>query len=140
MEYIEKHITWKVDAKNPIVIMPIGDAQVGVEAADVNRLKRHVGWGVNTQSAMFLGMGDYVDMASPSNRKTLKSAGLYDTVTEALEAKANNDIELFLGAVKGSEGRWLGLLQGHHYMEMADGTTSDTHICLLYTSPSPRDS
>lgn len=140
MEYIEKHITWKADSKNPIVIMPIGDAQVGVEAADVNRLRRHIGWGINTQSAMFLGMGDYVDMASPSNRKTLRAAGLYDTVTEALEAKANNDIELFLDAVKGSESRWLGLLQGHHYMEMADGTTSDIHISNRLHAPFLGDS
>ena len=37
-----------------------------------------------------------MDMASPSNRRTLKAAGLYDTVTEALQVKAQEDIKTFL--------------------------------------------
>ena len=128
MEYVEKHITWKVDQTHPVTLMPIGDAQVGVEAADLSRLKKHMAWGFHTKHAMFLGMGDYVDMAAPSNRRTLKSAGLYDTVTDALQAKATEDIKTFLGMTEYTKGAWLGMLQGHHYMEMADGTTTDMHL------------
>jgi len=128
MEYVEKHITWKVDQTHPVTLMPIGDAQVGVEAADLSRLKNHMYWGFHTKHAMFLGMGDYVDMASPSNRRTLKAAGLYDTVTDALYAKAVEDIQTFLGVTEYTKGAWLGLLQGHHYMEMPNGLTSDMHL------------
>lgn len=128
MEYVEKHITYKVMPNETITLMPIGDAQVGVEAADLKRLKNHIEWGFHTKHALFLGMGDYVDMASPSNRRTLKAAGLYDTVTEALQAKAQEDIKTFLENTLYTKGAWLGLLQGHHYMEMADGTTTDMHL------------
>jgi len=135
MEYVEKHITWKMMPKETVTLMPIGDAQVGAEASDVDRLKTHVAWGFHTKHAMFLGMGDYVDMASPSNRRILKSAGLYDTVTETLQAKATEDIKTFLEATWDTKGSWLGLLQGHHYMDMADGTTSDTHIAEALRTP-----
>ena len=128
MEYVERHIRYKLLPNDTVTLMPIGDAQVGVEASDLKRLKAHIAWGFHTKHAMFLGMGDYVDMASPSNRRILKSAGLYDTVTEALQAKANEDIKTFHSMTGYTKGAWLGLLQGHHYMDMADGTTSDMHI------------
>ena len=135
MEYVEKHITWKVMPNETVTLMPIGDAQVGAEASDIGRLKSHMEWGFHTKHAMFLGMGDYVDMASPSNRRILKAAGLYDTVTEALQAKANEDIRAFHSVTGYTKGAWLGLLQGHHYMDMADGTTSDTHIAEALHAP-----
>ena len=136
MEYVEKHITRKVMPNETVTLMPIGDAQVGVEAADLKRLKAHMEWGFHTKHAMFLGMGDYVDMASPSNRRTLKGAGLYDTVTEALNNKACNDIYDFLGVSMFTKGSWLGLLQGHHYMEnVEDNKTSD--MCLAEALDAP---
>ena len=135
MEYVEKHITYKVMPNETVTLMPIGDAQVGVEAADLKRLKSHMEWGFHTKHALFLGMGDYVDMASPSNRRTLKAAGLYDTVTEALQAKAQEDIKTFLQYTLYSKGAWLGLLQGHHYMDMADGSTSDMKIAEALRAP-----
>ena len=107
--------------------MPIGDVQCGVKACDEERLQRHVEWGLE-HGAIFLGMGDYVDMAAPSDRTRLRKAGLYDTVTEAIAEKAEADIGRFLKLVSGSKGKWLGLLQGHHYMVFNDGTTSDTRI------------
>ena len=135
MEYVEKHITYKVMPNETVTLMPIGDAQVGVEAADLKRLKSHMEWGFHTKQALFLGMGDYVDMASPSNRRTLKAAGLYDTVTEALQVKAQEDIKTFLQHTMYTKGAWLGLLQGHHYMDMADGTTSDMKIAEALRAP-----
>jgi hypothetical protein len=135
MEYVERHITYKIMPNESVTVMPIGDAQVGVEAADLRRLKSHMEWGFHTKHAMFLGMGDYVDMASPSNRRTLKAAGLYDTVTEALQAKAQEDIKTFLQHTLYTKGAWLGLLQGHHYMDMADGSTSDIKIAEALRAP-----
>ena len=141
MEYVEKHITWKVMENETVTIMPIGDAQVGVDAADVKRLKSHIAWGHHIKHAMFLGMGDYVDMASPSNRHALKNAGLYDTVTDALFEKAFKDIDVFMEAAAVSMGSWLGLLQGHHYYENLEGDqTSDMYIADSLKAPFLGDS
>jgi hypothetical protein len=141
MEYVEKHIKAKLMPGETITLLPIGDAQVGVEASDIGRLKKHIAWGFHQKNALFLGMGDYVDMASPSNRRTLKASGLYDTVTDALQAKAHEDIYEFLGATGYTKGAWLGLLQGHHYMEnVEESKTSDMVIAEALGAPFLGDS
>lgn len=116
------------------LLMPVGDVQLGSGATDVDRFKRHIEWGMR-HKAYFLGMGDYVDVASPSNRTALRTARLYDSVHDALERSAAQDVQSFLDLVEGTEGRWLGLLQGHHYYEFTDGSTSDTRIAQALHAP-----
>ena len=130
VKYASADLDWK-----PIHIMPIGDVQLGAAGCDTDRLKRHIEWGMKQPDTYFIGMGDYVDVASPSNRRLLRAAHLYDSVYEALEEAATRAEEQYLGLVKGTEGRWLGLLEGHHYYEHADGTTSDTRIALGLGAP-----
>ena len=117
----------------PILIMPIGDIQyAGKDSSTaMEMLKRHVAWGVE-QNAYFLGMGDYIDFASPSNRLRLRQAALYDTALKTLsDVSVHLVTELYQEALKGSEGRWLGLLEGHHFYQMEDGTTTDQLLCRL---------
>ncbi len=108
--------------------MPIGDVQVGAEGVHVDKLRRHVQWGLDQDNVYFLGMGDYIDLLSPSNREAWRSARLYDSAREAMANKAEEYTQAFVDIVRGTEGRWLGLLEGHHYFEFEDGTTSDTRI------------
>lgn len=113
----------------PTLLMPIGDVQLGAEASDEDRFRRHMEWGLE-QGAYFLGMGDYVDVASPSNRQALRAVRLYDSVHEALEEQAEKARYRFLELVRrdGASESWLGLLEGHHFYEYRDGTTSDMRI------------
>jgi hypothetical protein len=110
-----------------VIVMPIGDVQWGAEGCDKSRLKHDIEWGLK-HNAYFLGMGEYLDIASPSNRAKIKSADLYDSVQDAIEEIVQQKIDEFMQVVRGSEGRWLGLLEGHHYYEFRDGTTTDTRI------------
>ena len=54
------------------LIMPIGDVQFGSAACDFDKFRRHMDWGMK-HGAYFIGMGDYVDFGSPSNRGALKA-------------------------------------------------------------------
>lgn len=117
-----------------LAILPIGDVQLGAEGCSEKALRQHIedslaagGW--------FIGMGDYVDVASPSNRSRIVQAELYDSVQDALEAAAEDAVAKFLRLVKGTEGRWLGLLEGHHYWVFRDGSTSDTRIAEALKAP-----
>jgi hypothetical protein len=75
--------------------------------------------------AWFLGMGDYTDFASPSNRTRLAAANVYDTAQEVLEDAASNLVdEVYEKFLKPTTGRWIGLLEGHHFYEFG-GRTSD---------------
>ena len=120
------------------IIMPIGDVQYaggGVnDACDLNRLQRHLEWGMK-RGAYFLGMGDYIDVASPSNRDAVRHAKMYDSLQDALEEINEQYLEKFKSVLKGTEGRWLGLLEGHHFWEFADGATTDTRLCQALKAP-----
>lgn len=110
--------------------MPIGDIQWAGDQAEValGMLKRHIQWGVD-HGAYFIGMGDYVDTFSPSNRARLTGAALYDTAVKALDKDAELRVdELYREALKPSKGRWLGLLEGHHYHQFRNGMTTDQYL------------
>lgn len=129
MELVSYRMPWQ-----PIPIMPVGDIQWSGNDAEVviGKLARHIQWGVE-QGAWFIGMGDYVDTHSPSNRKALRAAALYDSTEDvALDMGPRMLIdELFEKALKPSVGRWLGLLAGHHWSQFADGTTTDQRLAGL---------
>ena len=124
-----------------VIIAPIGDVQLDPvlrgqpRSCDVDRFKRHIDWLMKQKNAYFMGFGDYVDVASPSNRANLKAVTLYDNVRAALDEQAYMAVDEMKGILKGTEGRWLGLLEGHHYWEFEDGTTTDTKLAEFLKAP-----
>lgn len=116
------------------LLMPIGDVQYGSEGCKFDKFRRHMDWGMK-HNAYFIGMGDYLDVASPSGRDKIKSANFYDSIHDALEDKVHEHLDKFLSAVKGSEGRWLGLVHGHHYYEFRDGSMTDKVITDKLKAP-----
>jgi len=137
MEFIEIVATSQVSKTLPleeILIMPIGDSQLGVPASDEDKLQRHVDWGIS-QGAYFINMGDSVDMSSPSNRQRLRHTDFYDGEVRTLHQKAEQDVERYYEIMKATKGRWLGWVRGHHFTDFGDGTTSDTRLCQLLEAP-----
>jgi hypothetical protein len=135
MELVSHVIPAKVGQE--ILVMPIGDIQWSGRDDEVamGMLKRHVQWGVD-RGAWFIGMGDYIDFLSPSNRARFAAAGLYDTALKTVDDKAASLVEdLWLQALKPSKGRWLGLLEGHHFHEYRDGTTTDQDLANRLDAP-----
>lgn len=118
------------------LILPVGDIQLDPYVpgkprwSDVKRLKDYIAWGVD-HNAYYIGMGDYVDVMSPSNRDKYKSAGFYDSVQDALEAKAVEVQEELHDILSPTRGRWLGLLEGHHFFPHDDGSTTDTRLAAF---------
>lgn len=126
MEIVTHHIGVQ-SRDSEQLIMPVGDIQWYGEDAGValGMLKRHIEWGVE-HNALFLGMGDYVDAWSPSNRQRIRAAALYDTAQAIVDQKAEALVEeIYEKALKPSKGRWLGLLEGHHYHQFRAGMTTD---------------
>jgi len=121
------------------LICPIGDFQYGAELCDIERLERHIEWCCSHKNAYFIGMGDYVDMGSPGNRARLRSAfetnALYDVVESSLEEKAEEHLDKLLKILKPTRGRWLGMIEGHHFWKFSDNSTSDTRLCDALDAP-----
>ena len=120
------------------IVMPIGDVQYSGgdknDPCDVDRFQRHIEWGMK-RGAYFLGMGDYLDTISPSQRVALKKLELYDSTEDMIEEILGKRLERFQRLVKGTEGRRLGLLEGHHHADFPDGTTTDTRLCQFLKAP-----
>lgn len=118
------------------LVMPIGDIQLqqNRDAVDVRRLKAAIKFGVDN-NAWFIGGGDFVDMESPSNRRALTMSGVYDSVIDALDAKAEEMEEELQDILKPTIGRWLGVLEGHHYHPHQDGSTTDTRLAAFLKAP-----
>src|SRR2546422_6033354 len=129
MELVEYTFDVK-DLKNKtLTIIPIGDCQYdgSEESTALGALKQTIKKGVE-EGAFFIGMGDMTDFLSPSNRSALKGARLYDTAHDVIERAGNQLVDEIYEILKPTTGRFLGLLEGHHMQEFADGTTSD--MCL----------
>ena len=94
------------------IIMPLGDIQIQQDrnAVDWSLLKQTIQWGID-HDVLWIGMGDYIDMESPSNRRALQNSGVYDSVMDALDAKAEELEEELKELLKPTIGRWLGLLE-----------------------------
>ncbi len=127
MELVSHVVPQKTKGKDTFLLMPVGDIQWYGDRKGValGMLKRHIAWGVKN-GAWFLGMGDYSDAFSPSNAERLRNASLYDTAKRVIDDASEKLVrELYAEALAPSKGRWLGMLEGHHYHTFRNGMTSD---------------
>jgi hypothetical protein len=109
------------------VLAPLGDIQYSGENGPTaqDTLKRHID-NCLTQDAFFFGMGDYIDFLSPSNRSRLMHADLYDTAQDVIAEKAMElNEQVFEKFLKPTVGRWLGMVEGHHFYQGGGRTTDE---------------
>lgn len=83
------------------------------------------------KDAIFLGMGDYLDSASTSERDALSVARLHfhESTADDLEKLARKKVDLLSKEMDFMQGRLLGLMNGNHFFEFQDGTNSDQALC-----------
>lgn len=117
MELYEAQVTTQPSLTLPweeILLLPIGDIQLGARGVDLPKLRRHIQWGVD-HGAYFTGLGDYIDIASPSGRSKMRKAEFYDSVEAGLDQHVLNLLDQLKRALEPSQGRWLCLSKGHHW-------------------------
>jgi len=124
--------TITLSANQHTVLMPIGDVHFGSKDWPARRFRKHIEWGID-QGALFLGMGEYLDFTSESQRQALRS--LRESQAEQIDDLIRHRVEEFAKVLDGTTEHWLGLLEGHHYWVFQDGTTSDQYLCTLLKAP-----
>ena len=122
MELVDKH----VPRAQSLTVAPVGDIQYGSQGCALDMLQAHLAKGVD-QGWWFLGMGDYSDAASPSNRAALKqtATGLYESTRELLDHAFEERTAELAGVLKATSGRWLGMVEGDHGWVLSDGQPID---------------
>lgn len=127
MEILKRSFAARKPEGAPFCIMPLGDIQWTGRDEDVaiDLLIERIEYGL-AHNAMFIGMGDYIDFASPSNRAALAAASIYDNARQVMEDSAIKLVDhLYDNILYRTKGRWLGLLEGHHFYTLSDGLTTD---------------
>lgn len=119
----------------PMTLIPIGDIQMGADGFAPERFKRYLKNALAEPNPYFIGMGDYSDFLSPSNRKRLKAADLYDSAQEMMDAWVEKHLDDVKELLEPTKGRWIGMLQGHHYHEFDIRTTTDTELARFLDAP-----
>lgn len=115
-----------------MLLMPVGDVHAWSTGWPAQRFRDHILWGIE-RGAYFLGMGEYVDHTSKSQRFILSQ--LRESERRREQEKSEEDVRKLYELIKESKGRWIGLLEGHHYAQYIDGTTSDQYLCKLLCAP-----
>ena len=119
-------------------IIFIGDLQWAGKQSHgtaLSKLKETIAEGME-RGAYFIGMGDIIDFLSPSNRQRLRSAALYDTAEDVIDQKSLElTQEIFELALRPTVGRWLGLVEGHHFSQLKTGDTTDMRLCEMLKAP-----
>jgi len=124
--------TFQLTPHQKMLLMPIGDVHAFSDGWPEQRFKDHIQWGVD-RGAYFLGMGEYIDFTSATQRLILDD--LRESQKQTIDRLIGYDVERLGKLMAPSKGRWLGMLEGHHYHQYTDGTTSDQHLCRLLDAP-----
>lgn len=133
---IIQDLRWWPEDK-PFLLCPLGDIQWqrNLQAVALGLLLDHIS-ACMEEGGYFIGLGDFVDVASPSNRRALATAGLYDSTEDELDHAAEELVEDLIEVVLApTVGRWVCLVSGHHFYEFSEGGTSDTLLAKRLGCP-----
>lgn len=117
----------------PVTICPIGDIQFTGRDADVaeDDLREHIAYCLSLPNPRFIGLGDYVDHFSPSQRASLTMPTVRQSTLQFLHDKLRELTETLYDTVLApTRGKWLGMVVGHHCWNMGNETT-DSYLAKL---------
>jgi hypothetical protein len=115
----------------PIYIVPFGDVHRSSPLCHAEKWKEFLDWAKGKERCYFLGMGDYDDLASGSERQILVNKALHESTITTLEDLYRKFTDRFHHEVSFMEDRCIGLLEGNHYGEFQNGTTTTQKLAEL---------
>ena len=113
----------------PILLKPFGDVHRFAHNCAEERWLDELDWCKKQENIYYLGMGDYDDFASHSERHALRSAGLHETTIRSLDDMAEIRMKDFVDEIAFMKGRVIGLVEGNHHHSFGSGITTTQKIC-----------
>lgn len=83
----------------------------------------------NDKSAYFIGMGDYLDELSTSERKAYINSDYHDSTTQNLSKFYSARAMNFAKEIEFMRGRIVGFCEGNHYVQLPSGETTTNLMC-----------
>ena len=130
-----REITLK-SVKDPLYIIPFGDVHLGAPGFSQSHWREFIKEAkAKHKRAYFIGMGDYWDFASSSERTALRTASLHDATRDLFETLARKQITEFKRSINWMGDHLLGLVGGNHTWKFEDGQTADEKLAMLMGVP-----
>lgn len=122
---VHKTITLK-QITDPISIYFWGDVHWDTKSCDKERWKYFLKRTRETQdeNTYYVGMGDYHDFASTSEKQAIDNSKIHETTREKFDEIAEKDNRAFAMEIKHMRGKLLGLLHGNHSWNFISGKNS----------------
>lgn len=122
-------IPWKLG--KPFTLVPFGDVHYGAPLHCKSEWKRFCDRQKDRKDVMFLGIGDYCDLVSASERSRIKMGkdGLHESTMSRIEDMYRSTIDDFYETVSFMKNRCIGMIEGNHYGNFGDGTTTTQRLC-----------
>lgn len=121
--------THKIDLEleigKPFKLIPVGDIHRDSDMFADTHWEEFLSYAKAQKNALFLGMGDYTDGVSTSERIVLSDFGLHDTTRNTLKDVYKGVSKTLVNELGFMRGRVIGLIGGNHYFDFGDGNTTD---------------
>ena len=129
--------TIKVPKSGIVTLVPFGDIHYGAPLHAEETFNEWLRRCKDYENPYYLGMGDYLDLASTSERGILSSGVLHDSTLATLDDlyRASADALAEKIGFMLDENRLLGLIEGNHFGQLSTGQTTDSYLCERFKVP-----
>ena len=117
------------NTKKEIVLAVFGDLHYNSRQCDKQKFEEFLKE-AKDKNAYLIGLGDYLDSVSSSERAILSGNKLHDSTINTIEKMyLGHTKELATLINKYCKGKVLGLVEGNHYYQFVGGATTDELLC-----------
>lgn len=113
-----------------ILLIPFGDVHRSSPLHHRDKWKEFLAWAKKQKNAYFLGMGDYDDLTSTSERSVLSNSSIHESTRSTLDQLYIKQTEEFIDDISFMRGRLIGLIEGNHYSNLSSGITTTQYMAL----------
>lgn len=117
------------ELNEPIYLIPFGDMHRFAPLCDVPKWLEFLIWAKHKKNAYFIGMGDYDDLASFSERKALLHASLHESTQQTLDDIYQERVRKLVKEIWFMKDKIIGLIEGNHFGALQSGMTTTQMMC-----------
>lgn len=120
---------WGKRRNKPIYLIPVGDIHRDSDLCAKEKFMEFINWGKTQDDCYYIGVGDWLDMLSSTERHAYESSKYHDTTRKNIEAMCDKKIDNLVEELSFMKGKLIGIMEGNHYFKYVSGTTSDEKLC-----------
>lgn len=124
-----QQVTVKAKPGQTFKLIPFGDVHRDAPTFAHEEWKEFLAYAKRQKNALFLGMGDYQDCASGSERVVINDDRLHESTKAVLSNHSRGVSKTLINELSFMRGRLLGLIGGNHFFTFENGDTSEHVLC-----------